>query len=56
MPHSELHVLTDVEISALMEYKVEIAYKLSGLCVRSQHFPSKCFLGGQGRGIGEGDC
>lgn len=53
MPHSELHVLTDVEISALMEYRAEIAYKLSSLCVRSQHSPSKGFQGWQGGGVGD---
>lgn len=55
MPHSELHVLTKVEISALMEYRIEIAYKLSSLCVRSQHSLSKCFWGQQGGGVGEGN-
>lgn len=56
MPHSELHVLTDAEISALMEYRAEIAYKLSSLCVRSQHPPSQCFWQWQGGGVGEADC
>lgn len=51
MPHSKVHVLTDVESSALTKDGVELAYKLSSLRIRSQHVPSKSFLEGRGRGL-----